>query len=555
MTEHQKSVVVWPGAPAHAVLWLWALVALPACPVRGVLTAPDFVIVDSAFHVRDPTDAGEVRICLQNTGAASLSWAQLRVRVWAGKPDDANAPGPEQKCVYFRLSPPVLVSGQQGLLVAKLFERPAQGQTLTCTVFAGTAAHTTAVTAPALWITYVGFSQDLRRVFVYVENASDTVVCTEALQVGEKEDQIEGPVGIMHRRMPPHERGCLIGRLATALTPGQFTHVTVSARRSDQEFRVHTVVRAINRMPLLLVESGAPDPGLGLDLQGFTETMACIAHAHGTPAQAAGKFLEDYARRCQQDPHEVIQVDICRSDSPRSWFRFASLADVVRMNPVLPPAWDGDQEDPQQWFSPFLHRGHLARKAVEPCRYLAVIPLVPEGELFLQKELTPSEIKFLVHCALASGAKGLAYRGTLPEEPLSRSAFLRLNTELRQIEPLLLLGEPVNWATTNNDDYAVSSLWCGDQAVLVMVFDRRYFSQQKNNRFYTPRFGKAVVPVKITLRVPPESSVKQLRTLSTLLPCGSWSCRAGSLDFTADMMDCVQLYLVDLQWQIGTPGG
>jgi hypothetical protein len=545
MTEPDGSTEKWRGIWIRVVILVsWTGARLP-CLAQGTPTPIPLDVVASQFHARDQEDAGEVRICLKNTGTAPLSMTQLTVRITAKGPDEPNRAGEERKCVYAKLSPPVLPPGHYGQLVAKLLDRPANGHTMACTISVpeGPTSYPIPVANPGLWISYVGFSQDLHRVFVYVENGTDAVVRLESVQAGEA----DGSATAIPRLVPPKDKSCLMCRLSGALVPGEFAHVAVSARKGDQDVCLHDIVRAINRVPVMLVESGTPTPDLELDLEGFTETMTCIAHAHGTHEQAASKFLEDYVQRFQQGPQTVIQVDICRSDSPRSWFRFGSLGDVVRMNPILSPRPGYDEEDHKQWFSPFFHRGHLAKRAVEPCRYLAVMPVVPEEGLFLQKELTPQEMKFLVYCAVASGAKGLGYRGRLAADPLQRSAFVRLNRELRQIEPLLLIGEPVAWAVTTDSRYAAQSLLCGDQALLVMVFDRRYFSQQRDNKFYTPPFGRAMTPVKVEVKIPGEVSVGQVRTLSAPLDRGTWVYQEDHLSFVADMVDSVQIYLVDLQ--------
>ena len=547
MTENGTSVEGKHDMHLRVVILLSLLGARPPCLAQSRPTSISFDVVESQFHARDQEDAGEVRICLQNTSRVSLSHAQLGIHIASQTSDSPDPERREQKYVYARLLPPVLPPGQHGQLVAKLLDRPAKNQALTCTLSAtdGTTSRVSSVVEPVLWISYVGFSQDLRTVFVYLENCTDEVVRTESLQVDKA--QVENSAEAINRLIPPKGKGCLMCRLSRALVPGEFTHVAVSARKGPQAVHLHGIVRAINKIPLMMVESGTPAPDLGLDLEGFTETMVCIAHAHGTPAQAAGTFWQDYVQRFGRNPQQVIQLDICRADAPRAWFRFGSLPDIARMNPILssPPGYD--REDHQQCFHPFFHRGHLAKEAVEPCRYLAVIPIVPEEGLFLQKELTPQEVRFLVYSAVASGAKGLGYRGTLTDDPLYRSAFVRLNKELRQLEPLLLIGEPIEGATTTNGAYAVKSLLCGDQALLVTVFDRRYFGQRNSNKFYTPPFRKVVTPVRIDVTIPGEVSVGQVRSLSAPLDRGRWAYGEGHVGFTADMIDSAQVYLVDLQ--------
>jgi hypothetical protein len=145
------------------------------------------------------------------------------------------------------------------------------------------------------------------------------------------------------------------------------------------------------------------------------------------------------------------------------------------------------------------------------------------------------------------------YRGLPADDPLSRDAFRQLNRELQHLKPFLLIAEPVDGTTTGTNDYAAESLLCGDQAVLIVVFDRRYFGREKNGRFYTAAFPRTACPVQISVRIPDLVAVRDVRTPFAPLDQGAWDCRDGTLTFTGRMVDSAQVFIASLQTQSPSP--
>jgi hypothetical protein len=536
---------------AGAILICVAGALLPRSIAQGMQSPAAFTIVGSQFHQRAPEDAGEARVCIQNTGERTLSMADLKIQVLAQRADSSGASATECQCVYAKLSPPVLPPGAYGEVVAKLMDRPMGGHQLTCNLFAADGAISQAVPLiePPLWISFVGFSEDLRRVFVYVENPGSEPVEAQLLRVGQFD--MADRAKAIHAPIPPKDKGCLIGELPSPVAAGAFVHIVVATNTDGRQSQMHAVIRAIHRF-FVVMEGGSGDPRLGLDAQWpFVQTMACPAHAHGSHEQAAAKFLADYTQRFSQDPSQVIQMHLCRSDMTRAWFRFGNLPDVAVMNTCLRPSLNYDK-DPQKWFCPFFCTGALAKRVTEPGRNVALIHTGPDAEdegSFLHKELTSQEWRFLVYCAVASGAKGIIYRGPPKSDPLVGDAFRQLNRQLQHLNPFLLIAEPVEWATADGSGYAVKSLLCGDQAVLIVVFDCRYFSRKRNGRLYTPPFARTVSSVRVHMRIPASVTVQDVAGVLGSLDRSSWAYQNGNLDFTADMVDSAQVYIASLRRQ------
>ncbi len=553
ISQYGMCTEVWRGVRTGITHLCIITILLPLSRAHSKYASTAFEVAGSQFHQRDPEDAGEVRICIRNTGSDFLSMAQLKVRILAKKAADPNTPTTECRYVYAKLSPPVLRPGQYGEILAKLLEQPMKDSYLTSTISTdnGAVSDVVRLAESPLWISLVGFSEDLRRAFIYVENPGRKSIEAELLKVGNFD--------VAHRTktdyfsVPPGDKRCLIGNLPSALSVGEFVHVVIAVNTSGRESKVHAVTRVINAFPLVM-EHGTGDPRLGLDiLRPFLQTMACPSHAHGTPETAAAKFLDDYVQQFAENPSQVIQMTICRSDMPRAWFRFGDLPDVATMNTCLRPPSCYDKE-PQKWYCPFSCLGDLAKRSTEPGRFLAIIPTGPDvyEQPFLLRGLTSQECRFLVYCAVASGAKGVIYRhrGRLVSDPLSGDAFRQLNRELHHLKPLLSIAEPVEWVTTEKSNYAAESLLCGDQAILVIVFDSRYFSRQRDGKLYTPPFGRAVIPVRINGKFPQGITVREVKTPFASLNSDNWDFRNGILELIADMIDSAQVYIIYIQPQI-----
>jgi len=301
------------------------------------------------------------------------------------------------------------------------------------------------------------------------------------------------------------------------------------------------------------------DPNLGLDSERFFSAstsssgevpcihcMQCPAHSYGTYENAARKFLDNRYDIFSQNQYLLTLMWICQSNKPRAWYTFGALADVTVMNPILPvTAYKSDIEVSER-FNQFFWLAQNAKKATAPGRFLASIHLIPaRGAFFKQSTFGLEEIKFLTCCAIAGGARGIIYRqyraSSLSDQP-GQNAFLQFNKELRLLRPLLMIAEPVSWASTADNGYIAKSLLCGDEAILVMVFDRRYFSEQKDGKVRTPVFGKCAKQVEIKVKVPAGFLVSEVKSLYNPLSEELWNYQENKLDFRVNMVDSVHVY-------------
>jgi hypothetical protein len=503
------------------------------------------VITGSEFYRRSQFDAGEIRVFFKNAGKEPISICQPKLsRLVNAKDNESHKVGTEVNYLYSKFTPPVLMPGRNGELLVKLLRSPPNNCKFQCAIYGETdwiSETLIAIKQAPVWISYVGFSEDLSKIYVYGQNNTKTPLAIRLLEVAGA--NVGDNYQTINNNLPPGDKGCLVFKMPNQLTLGEYVHIIISTKSNEQEFLTRRIVKAVNKFPLSS-GGGFFSPKLGLDSKDyFVQTMSCPAHDHGTHKEAAGKFLDDYYRRFSQDAYFLSKMWICRADKPRAWYTFGSLPHAAVINPVLSgiQIYKSDIKDCDQ-FCPFFWLATHAKKALAPNRFFACIPVNPESNVFSQSNHTPDEIKFLVYCAIAAGAKGILYRDTPSFSRLSQDKFVRLNRELRQLKPLLMMAESVDWASTADNNYVAKSLLCGDKAILVIVFDRRYFSEKQNNRLRTPAFVKAVRAVKTQVKVPEGFSVSEVESLYTPLLRKLWRCEKGQLAFTADMVDSVQVY-------------
>ncbi len=519
------------------------------------------VVIGSEFYRRSEFDSGEIWVYLRNDSDRPISIGRCEVkRRFPAAAKRQEVILREIKYLCSKLTPPVLMPGGNGDLLIKLFEAPAKGTLLECGIRDDVGNYAKVVIAAEnvpVWVTYLGFCEGIEKGCIYVQNNSETAYVVRLLEA--EAGGVNGEYEGVNVRLGGGEKAALLFKLPEKTVFGEYVHVVLSAESVEGKRVIHRVVRAVDKFPIVF-EGGAGDEGLGMDAGRFFAKsresggeIACIqvmerpAHGHGLPEEAAAKFLKARSAIFSEEPRLLTKMDICRFDRPRAWFKFGVLADVAAMNPVLTELepYKAESEIGDKTI-PFFWLATEAKKATEPERFFAIIPLEPENGVFAKDKFTPAEIKFLVYCGIFRGAKGILYRGEPPCDGAGRDAFIQLNKELRELKPLLGVGEPVDWASNEDSNYAAKSLLCANEAIITAIFDRRYFSSQDGNELVTPVFGKVPRSVKVKTKVPKGFFVSEVESVYGPVKGDCWICREGQLEMTVQMADSVQVYKIML---------
>jgi len=525
-------------------------------------TSGKFIITGSEFYRRSNFDTGQIRIYLENIASEPFYLDQCKLTLLSLDSNvHSNLGKTAVELLYSKLSPPFLEREQKGELLLKLVTAlPQRGGILRCTIYARDGSfRETSVTLnkSPVWISYVGFSEDLRKVYVYVQNNSRKNQDVKLLEVGDYQSIDPRSVNIT---IPPGDKGCLIFTAPKPFEFGQYVNITLSVQIDGQRKRMYRVVRAVNKFPLIGY-GGFGEPSLGLDKEQFfvksgsgltgapcVQTMICPEHAHFTHKNAAKKFLDSRYQIFSKEPNLLTQMWICRKNKPWGWYRFGPLADIAVMNPLFAGGFEYESmTDKEKYFHSFFWLASMAKKSVSPGRYIASIyGSFEERNVFVRHNYSADEIRFMVYCAVAGGAKGIFYRQTNFSDESTREDFVQLNRELQQLKPLLMFSEPVDWAVTEDNNYTAKSLLCGDEAILVIIFDRRYYSRQTNKRLYTQAFSKTEKPIRVKVKMPKGFSVCKVENIAGSLPDESWECEKTEFNFTAVMANSAHLYKIAL---------
>ena len=128
-----------------------------------------------------------------------------------------------------------------------------------------------------------------------------------------------------------------------------------------------------------------------------------------------------------------------------------------------------------------------------------VLALLSDATFGNEKDqASPDEFRRLLYATLACGARGLLYRmnaARLGEE--QAQCLKEFNRKVRDLAPLLLLGEPVAWASSSNEQVKPRVLLAGADGLLLFLLNHG----DKEGRI-TPA-GPADVAVQLPNWLPP----------------------------------------------------
>jgi len=378
-----------------------------------------------------------------------------------------------------------------------------------------------------LHASYVAFSDDYRKAYVYVRNDTDvTLRITRArafpMTISET-SYIGGPI------LSPGEKACLCLHFSEQVQRGQYILCQVS---TEQGIQATHLVRAYTYFP---IQAFGPDhrsvlafDAVNFDMdyppteEGFEtgqkEPWFRAYHLVDDPAckdAAPGKKLGSTAlevirrqRICwQRDPLRATLIYICQFERPLNYFVYGELTDLIAIDPY-PIVLDHE--------SPFrnAHWVSLAKRACEP----RPLYTIPEAFHILGNEYTryptPEELRLTVYLQIASGSKGIWYYtknagagGYEANRPLEEEIG-RINAELRKLRPYLKISDPMSLGEADSANVAVHTLLAGDKGMVVIVINKQCVSHPYEKQ--QPFIFQPQKNINLRLRLPASLDVTSI---------------------------------------------
>jgi hypothetical protein len=361
---------------------------------------------------------------------------------------------------------------------------------------------------PEVRVTYVGFSPDRRKVYLYCRNLTQRTVTIHGVELRPPGRTLTPSRGLPSLTIGSGELTCVVLTLDRPLAPGQYVWCGVKTSGQlpwgEQYLAGCTMARVYTRFP---IQAFASDhrPELSFDADNFEmafpeseggwksalrapwykayhvyDDPVCADGAEGKSLGSTALEVAARAEACRRrDPVHPTMIYMCEFMKPASYFVYGEITDVVAIDPYS-IVHDGA--------TPWRNKDYmaLAKAATEP-RPLVVFPeafMARNGSYVSGRYPTPEEERLSVYLQLAYGAKGIwyfmresdKYFGGYDDQPALRDEIGRLNSELRILRPYLQMGEPVEWAKSLTSDAEAHAVLCGDQAVVVVVLNRLWES-------------------------------------------------------------------------------
>jgi len=504
-------------------------------------------------------DPGTVHVYVRNTGTVPVEIASLMV-------EPLTAPDPAERIVeallnedgdddvvddspffWWRSWPARVAPGGYADVCAKLSQHPAGKLTVRVETAGGESVECLMDRInDALALSAVTFSESLDTAYVFIQNLTEQVLGVGRVQVNGID--VTGRVRSLWPTIAPGGRGCLIVPLPEGTSAGAFLFFRIAA---DPAGRGVVLTRAFYGFPITWLDGSVPE---GMDrggstvtcrpghvskegLAGYENIMRCPAHAHGTPREAAAKFIRLHEHLWEAEPDVPGMIYVCRWEKERYYFVFSELADVVRVMPFADSMSYCPQprEHRMQWLT------DLARRAAAPRPVHAVVPIRFADSCEWTRSCTPQEIRALIYLPLSRGARGLCLGRK--QEGLSEAAaemLARTIAEVDSIRNVLATAAYVPLGDTNHPQMEAATLLAGDRAMIVLLINHGF--EDFDDRL--PLTCAPVRDVESRIELPPALKVAEVLDVADRQRPVPWQQKGDTVVLRTDEVKVVRVYHV-----------
>ncbi len=399
-------------AALYALLWVISSQADAAASL-----AVDYAYLRSAAL---EYDCGTLHVYLKNPGETEVGVEQ----VWVN--DVLMEELPNDLAVWYQVLPNPVPPHKVADLMVRLTDSAAPPFSVKMKTSDGRtiiAAIDITIPPPPLKITYIGFSDEFDRVYVYLENTEDRSLSVDRVYL-DTED-ITSLTTIPWRTLSAHSKDCIIVNLETPLTQGEYVSIKVTTKQGPM---AQAVVRAVSFFPITSWDGDTraelyfdPVPlriEYPADPAQFEETRKLDANRayylfgdpsctdKGNKAVLGTSAMEiiRYLHTCyEHDPLHPGFTHICEYRKKHAYFVYGEVWDLVFINPYQ-LVFYGKSPREDRYFA------RLGKKGCEP-RPLMVIPEAfnHKAKISGSRFPTPEEERLIVYYEIAEGAKGVNY--------------------------------------------------------------------------------------------------------------------------------------------------
>jgi hypothetical protein len=476
-------------------------------------------VLAAHYDIKVPSDPGSATMLLRNTGQEPLRVERLLLdgtplpcagigeglrAAAAAENEDPASRLAAARIIWATLDPNPIPPGRSALLYVQFRHRPPYAFRLALASGETTVAESRLLPVRSpIRILNVAFTQALSACCIYVENSSPKAERVEAVELNDTD--VTSRAWLSDESIPPGSKG-LVHVPRPKVRVGQ--HATVLIRFASGA-RGCARVRALPVFPVVL-ERGGPNPALGIEAaQAHWEAppshrrqptlgkdiatvriFHCPAHLMGSDWQAAAaETLRRWAVLARQNPRIPLYSAVCRARASLSCPCFAHTTDAGFLNPYLPQY---SRTRPPRPLDAVANALALARRANAPDPFYSLVVGTTFGDE--KRPSSPGELRRLAYAVLAAGTRGVIYRIRPSELTDARAETLsHYNAALHRLIPLLLVAEPVDWASSSSKQVAPRVLLAGRDALLLFLLNAG-----GQNGDLTP-----AGPAEVTVRTPP----------------------------------------------------
>jgi len=510
-------------------------------------------VTSAYFRKVHQLDRGTIHIFFQNT---SNQVVKIEKVFYNGIAIDTI---PNDFCIWHQTVPPVIEPGEFANL--KIKQRWDTNKLIRISALLSSGETIDAVIEPVppdLKFSFIGFSNDYRQVYIYLENTGTESAKIKQLFCQDKE--ITKDCYIPEDSVLPSSKVLVIYTPDNALRPGRYLSFRVI---TDKGLSVQSISRVYSHFPIAAWGTDLRTE-LGFDPENFEirypKNKEAFQNYKNEPHFKAYQLLMDpvcvdggkkqivgtsareiieQAEVCYEyDPNHPTLIHICEYQKPDCYFVYGEVTDIGVVNPYEIVFY----RNPPEKNAYFTALGKLASES----RPLWTIP-----EAFTYRGTrfpTPEEERIIVWSQIGEGSKGIWYfysnkTSGYPASPALEAEIGRINSELQVLKEYIVISEPVSLVRTDAEKITAYTLLCGDKGILLILVNNdhtSYFEEGKEPFTYTPKENfKAEVKISQWMKVKEITEVKTDETVDM-----KYRTERDSLIIPIDRLDITRQFLI-----------